>query len=43
MTGPARVRRQRLIGILLLAVGILVFTLLRVDWHGIFPRGWWRW
>jgi hypothetical protein len=35
-------RRQRLIGILLLALGILAFTLLRADWHGIFPRGWWR-
>jgi hypothetical protein len=43
MTGPARLRRQQVIGILLVAAVILVFTLLRADWHNIFPRGWWRW
>jgi hypothetical protein len=24
-------------------VVVLLFTLARADWHGIFPRGWWRW
>jgi hypothetical protein len=38
-----RVRRQQIIGILLVAVAILIFTLLRADWHNLFPTGWWRW
>jgi hypothetical protein len=39
----ARLRRQQLIGILIIAAAILVFTLLRADWHNLFPQGWWRW
>jgi hypothetical protein len=41
--GPERLRRRQILGILLIAAAILLFTLLRADWHGIFPRGWWRW
>jgi hypothetical protein len=22
---------------------ILLFSLVRADWHAIFPPGWWRW
>ncbi len=40
---PNRLRRQQILGILLVVVAILVFTLLRADWHNIFPPGWWRW
>lgn len=36
-------RRRRILGILLLAAAILVFTLLRADRHMLFPPGWWRW
>jgi hypothetical protein len=43
MTAPTRLRRQQIIGILLIAAAILAFTLLRADWHNLFPRGWWRW
>jgi hypothetical protein len=43
MTAPERLRRQRIIGILLVAALILAFTLYRADWRGIFPQGWWRW
>lgn len=44
-SGPdrARLRRQQVIGILLVAAAILVFTLLRANWHDLFPQGWWRW
>ncbi len=43
--GPERerVRRQQVIGILLVAAAVLVFTLLRANWHNLFPQGWWRW
>ena len=40
---PPRVRRQQILGIVLIAVLILAFTLYRADWHNLFPRGWWRW
>lgn len=52
MSGPATatrrplsasLRRRQVAGILLIAAAILVFALLRADWHGIFPPGWWRW
>jgi hypothetical protein len=43
MTGPSRLGRRQIIGILLIAAAILAFTLLRADWNNIFPRGWWRW
>jgi hypothetical protein len=39
----ARLRRQQVIGILLVAAAILVFALLRANWHELFPQGWWRW
>jgi hypothetical protein len=39
----ALLRRRQVFGILLIAAVILTFTLLRADWHGIFPHGWWRW
>jgi hypothetical protein len=38
-----RLRRNQVIGILLVAAAILVFTLLRANWHDLFPQGWWRW
>jgi hypothetical protein len=40
---PARLRRQQVYGLLLIAAAILAFTLWRADLHGIFPQGWWRW
>ncbi|HZZ40219.1 MAG TPA: hypothetical protein VFE06_13880 [Acidobacteriaceae bacterium] len=40
---PARLRRQQAAGILILAALILGLTLLRANWHAIFPPGWWRW
>lgn len=43
MTAAARLRRQQLIGILIIAAAILAFTLFRADWHNLFPQGWWRW
>jgi hypothetical protein len=42
-TRTARLRRQQRIGILIVAAAILAFTLLRADWHNLFPQGWWRW
>lgn len=36
-------RQRQVIGIVIVAAAILVFTLLRADWRGIFPPGWWRW
>lgn len=36
-------RRRQTIGIVLIAMAILAFTLWRADWRGIFPPGWWRW
>jgi hypothetical protein len=41
--GPERLRRRQIFGLLLIVVVVLLFTLARADWHGIFPRGWWRW
>lgn len=38
-----RIRRQQIVGILLVALAILVFALFRADWHNLFPAGWWRW
>ncbi|HUB17557.1 MAG TPA: hypothetical protein VL990_02910 [Acidobacteriaceae bacterium] len=40
---PERLRRRQTIGILLIVAAILVFTLLRANWHDLFPQGWWRW
>ncbi len=42
-TNLARLRRRQLIGILLIAAAILAITLVRADWHDLFPPGWWRW
>lgn len=36
-------RRRQAVGILLVAAAVLGFTLLRAEWRGIFPVGWWRW
>jgi len=41
--GSERLRQRQIIGILIIAAVILIVALLRVDWHGVFPRGWWRW
>jgi hypothetical protein len=41
--GPDRLRRRQILGLLLIVAVILIFTLLRADCRGIFPRGWWRW
>jgi hypothetical protein len=41
--GRERLRRQQVVGLLLIAAAILVFALLRADWHALFPPGWWRW
>ena len=38
-----RVRRQQIVGMLILAAAILIVTLLRAGWHNLFPAGWWRW
>lgn len=38
-----RLRLQQFVGILLIAAAVLLFTLFRADWRGIFPNGWWRW
>lgn len=44
-SGPDRdrLRRRQVIGILLVAALILIFTLLRANQHALFPQGWWRW
>ncbi len=44
-SGPQRdlLRRRQVVGILLVAAAILVFALLRANWHDLFPQGWWRW
>jgi hypothetical protein len=39
----AKLRRRQVVGILIIAAAILAFTLMRADWRGIFPAGWWRW
>jgi len=38
-----RLRRRQVAGLLLIAAGILLFTLLRAGRAGLFPPGWWRW
>ena len=45
LPGPDRdrLRRRQIVGILLVAAAILVFSLLRARWHDLFPQGWWRW
>ena len=35
----ARLRRQQIIGILLVAAAILAFALFRANWHDLFPAG----
>ncbi len=36
-------RRRQVRGLMLLAIAVLVFSLLRAGLHTIFtPRGWWR-
>ena len=36
-------RRQQVLGLLLLAAAILLFALFRADLRAVFPPGWWRW
>ncbi len=35
-------RRRQVRGLLLLAVAILIFSLLRAGVHAVFTPGWWR-
>jgi hypothetical protein len=35
-------RRRQVRGLLLLAIAILIFSLLRAGSHNIFTPGWWR-
>ena len=35
-------RRRQAVGLLLLAGGILLVTVLRAPAHVLFPTGWWR-
>jgi hypothetical protein len=35
-------RRRQIRGLLLLALAILIFSLLRADLHNVFTPGWWR-
>jgi hypothetical protein len=35
-------RRRQVGGLLLLAIAILIFSLLRAGMHNIFTPGWWR-
>jgi hypothetical protein len=35
-------RRRQIRGLLLLAVGVVVFILLRAGLHTVFTPGWWR-
>ena len=37
-----RYRRRQVLGLVLLALAILVFALLRADRHALFAPGWWR-
>ncbi|HKO11954.1 MAG TPA: hypothetical protein VJV22_08300 [Acidobacteriaceae bacterium] len=37
-----RLRRQQVVGLLLIATAIIVFALTRADWRVLFPTGWWR-
>jgi hypothetical protein len=37
-----RHRRAQTLGLVLIALLILAFTLLRADKHALFPPGWWR-
>ena len=38
----ALTRRRQAVGLLLLAGGILLVTVLRAPAHVLFPTGWWR-
>jgi hypothetical protein len=35
-------RRRQIRGLLLLAIAVLFFSLLRADMHNVFTPGWWR-
>jgi hypothetical protein len=38
----ARERRMQIVGLLLIALLVLVFTVWRAGWHAIVPRTWWQ-
>jgi hypothetical protein len=40
--GPDRVQRQQVRGLILLAVLLAFFALMRANWHALFAPGWWR-
>ncbi|QNI37320.1 hypothetical protein [Edaphobacter albus] len=35
-------RRRQVRGLVLLAFGVLLFSILRAGVHHVFPAGWWR-
>jgi hypothetical protein len=39
---PDRVTRQQVRGLILLAVLLAFFALMRANWHALFAPGWWR-
>jgi hypothetical protein len=39
----ARLRRQQIAGLLLLALLVLIVATLRARHGDLFPPGWWRW
>ena len=41
LTREAQERRQQILGLLIIAAIILIFTVLRTGWHSIIPP-WWR-
>ncbi|HWZ12992.1 MAG TPA: hypothetical protein VNX22_07640 [Acidobacteriaceae bacterium] len=38
----ARERRMQIAGLLVIALLVLVFTVLRAGWHAIVPHAWWQ-
>jgi hypothetical protein len=37
-----KLRRQQVVGLLLIAAAIVAIALMRADWHAVFPADWWR-
>jgi hypothetical protein len=42
LTPAAQERRKQILGLLIIAAVILIFTAWRAGWHAIIPPGWWR-
>lgn len=40
--GSDRVPRLQVRGLILLALVLVFFALMRADWHRLFAHGWWR-